>query len=795
MPCGITVFPSLVKVGAGAGHFEVQGSALDCTDVSVRIEFDGNSILADAVRFEGGIWTAVFPLFASFECGSDVALTVIADCRPTPCPGGAARKAGAFRVKCRNDDCVKSSAGVQVRRLSADCDENGEQRMEFSIRFSPPLPTGTEGHFAVIDASDENVGNTGPDEADAAGTFIGRLSLPPGRYVVAFRASGPAGCSQGEIFEVAACACPSGDLVVRDRQGSELGRVALGRTLRLGDCVPAASGPFELSVTHPTQLAGVTYTWHRDDASLSGEATSRIGDVTLPANGDSVTYRVRVERAGCPAEEATVTLAACLPANCPPFGLVEVRKGGADGDVVFEIIEQDASGQPPPSGVRLVSGEQGVPCLVAGTYTLVVRGFDPTYRYYWYDGDGTRKGEISDGTLRYDVIAGGSSDDTISVGAAHPQIPGTDCFRLAIPMFVCDCESRVSIALFDVSRDVGRKRVGPEECLVPGSYEARAEGPDPRRTEYRWKLNPRDAQDVRGETGAVMSFEALPGFFCGNAYDIEVEARPRENEEACGHRASRTAVVCPDWVGCMECWLLRLILMVILAMILAALAFSICPSLTEIPWLRWLAIALTSGGDASYVGRAAWVVWGVTHTVFFTASRIFILIAALAFIAGIFVFIAYLKYCRVSRCYDWTVLVWQSLLVLGFALAFYGSCPSCIPFQEYLLPGGYASNAGGAAITVGLGVLIMLVGIVLWALWWWVFCKPNICRALFELGSLAFTVNLLGAGLPAYILAPCLWQHGWVLMSIVLFFGSAVMTAAVLCGLYTMRARSRSQPR
>lgn len=382
------------------------------------------------------------------------------------------------------------------------------------------------------------------------------------------------------------------------------------------------------------------------------------------------------------------------------------------------------------------------------------------------------------------------ADDTISIAAKQPADESSDCFRLGVPLFACDCDASVSIALFDVSLDVGERPIGQEACIEPGSYEARAEGPNPDKTVYNWKLNGRQ----RGETGAVMGFEAAPGFFCGDRYVMEVEARPRTNPDACVATASRAAVVCPDWAGCIECWLLRMILMVILAMVLAAVAFGICPSLAEIPWLRWLAIKLTEGGDASYVGRAAWIVWAATFSFFFTVTRIFIVIAGLAFIAGLFVAWAYWRYCKITWCYDWMILIWQALLVIGFTLAFYGSCPQCVPFQEYLLPGWLATTIGASAVVVAIGLAIMAIGLIVWAIWWRFLCKVNTCRALFELGSLAFVVNLLGAGLPAYILAPCLWTHGWVLMSFVLCAGAVLMTAAALCALYTMKARSRSLP-
>jgi hypothetical protein len=181
-----------------------------------------------------------------------------------------------------------------------------------------------------------------------------------------------------------------------------------------------------------------------------------------------------------------------------------------------------------------------------------------------------------------------------------------------------------------------------------------------------------------------------------------------------------TLRLCPEFVLCPSCWLLRLAIVFFTLVAGIALAIWICPDVLDNPL-----IPASAGLVAIGLAVAPWVVLGAT------------LVALILLAVWIFS-------CPLTWCFDWLPLIWQILLGVGFAFIFFGTCPACT-----------------SLLFIGLGIFV--AGIIAFGFWVGT-CKPTMCTILFEIGSLGLVQVVI-----SFLEEPlgvCIILWGWLLLLI-----------------------------
>jgi hypothetical protein len=347
-------------------------------------------------------------------------------------------------------------------------------------------------------------------------------------------------------------------------------------------------------------------------------------------------------------------------------------------------------------------------CLPLGTYNIRVT--TPTgqdLQFSWsVDGELVSSGAANNFNF---TLADDGQTHQVSVTVSRTNCPPVS---RAVTLESCACTGSLSLTVSDSQGNV----VNPQGCVAPGDYTVRADGTNLDESDRTWTINGNPAGD-----GTEIPVTLQAASACGDGAG-QTTVAVRASKQGCPDQtAAVTLQLCPEFVLCPPCWLLRLLIVFSVIVAGIALAIWICPGVLANPLIP---------------ATASWPAVGAAVAPFVLAAALVVAVVLLAI---------WILLCPLTWCFDWVPLIWQILLGVGFAFLFFGTCPAC---AVSLLP------IGAVIFLIGVGVFIF----------WLLTCRPTTCTVLFEIGSLGI-VQLFISFLEGP-LGICIIVWGWLLLLI-----------------------------
>jgi hypothetical protein len=744
MNCGITVFDHIVAVRNPSTNeiteLEVIGYSQSAAQVVVSFKQGAEAWQESGpIDASSGIWKATFDPALNYRCWelrSDLQVEVRAE------PEGECdrvQKSDEFRVVCRTSrGCPTPDTDIAVE-VDPFC-HDGVRNVTVRIRYD--FEDGASGIFSL-----DNGENSEEVFQDANGVFEHRfLDVPAGVYVAKFVHVGDYGCDRGVKFTVEPCECSSTiTLEVVDSADTVVIQVDAAGVATGVACVPPGTYKVRARLL-PIQI--LPYSWYLDESNTEeAQHENWLGGIEV----DDVTTRtveVVVTPPSCPAVRNRVVLEPCRPRlDCMPYQ-IEVRQSTPDntGRLLYTISGPNSDPVTEPM------------CLPAGKYDLiVVSPREPRTTYLWSDGvrplddPANPTGPVFSG---FDLKADHSTDNkpSVLIGIA----PDGRCWDVDVPIRVCECADDLQIKIFKLTAD-GEREIGPEECVSPGAYQARVEPSNTADAQYEWTRNGRRPQSG----GSQYNFDLKSTWRCfgvGSSHVIEVTARNGSNPDACPEKKKdRRIDLCEEWVFCIPCWLLRLLIIGLAGMVVTGFIFFLCPGIGDQTLIRHAAEQVQDEYSKSILLE----VWAAILAVWEVVRVVVVVVAAIAAFVLAGCTILYIWKCKPRWCFDWFVLLWQMLLHVGYLFFYYGTCETCVPFG-----------------VIGAGLLF--AGVVVLFLWV-IFCKPKACRILAEFASVG-AINMVALmGLVTWVLGPCVWHYGFLIKDLWNFIFFIAGIAAAFC--------------
>jgi hypothetical protein len=460
--------------------------------------------------------------------------------------------------------------------------------------------------------------------------------------------------------------------------------VATGALVNTQQCLPP--GNYRVRVTEPAD-PDAAFSWSVNGVLENG-ATASSFDVNVTAQSPAQTIAVALDpgNPNCGILPASVTLTPCPPPLLCPTG------------VLVTVVNTARPNEPVDTA----------DCLPPGTYTIRVTS--PTgadLQFSWsVDGELVSSGAANTFNL---TLADDGQTHQVSVTVTRTGCPPVS---RAVTLESCACTGSVSLTVRNAQGNV----VNTQRCVAPGNYTVTAEGDNLDESDRSWTVNGTPAGD-----GTVIPVTLQAASACGGGAG-QTTVAVRAAKDGCPDQSAAVALqLCPEFVLCPPCWLLRLLIVFFVVVAGIALAIWLCPAVLANPLIP---------------ATAGWPAVGL-------AVAPFVLAAAL--IIAVILLLIWIWLCPLTWCFDWLPLIWQILLGVGFAFVFFGTCPAC----------------AGSLLPIGAVIFLLGVGVFIF---WLLTCRPTTCTVLFELGSLGI-VQLFISFLEGP-LGICIILWGWLLLLI-----------------------------
>lgn len=437
----------------------VEGSAVGCDELSIRLEDNSEGILVSSVTVTpdaAGHWIATFIQGQNSDlkgilCGDKI--TIFAKCTKAHKDGDKCEADIEVPLPCKpgDGDCPRVSVALTAgacnaagtaRDMTFAVSVGGGAQIQYSWNFgdgSPLTPlTNGSGNFSVTRAY---------PVTDAPQTFFANLII-----VVPPRCTATPDPISVLVNPCGATTCPDNPRIVADRHlpGNQRDRVDIE-----APCVPAGDYTIGVSNVYPP---GTTLFWSVDNVDAGASPSI---EITIES-GRTTQIEVIATKDSCRPVSEAIELSGCQ--ECP-----------TDNELVLE--------RRLPNGRRetITLGEG---CIPAGNYS--VRLVEPSgdVAIDWFE-DGVIVENQHGRSLRIRLDDG----QTLTVSASV-QIPGCASLNPALTIEACSCVADLALTLFDSNGDV----MDPSQCVAPGTYTARADGSSltDESSVRTWRINGRE---------------------------------------------------------------------------------------------------------------------------------------------------------------------------------------------------------------------------------------------------------------------------------------------------------------